>query len=177
MPAKICKTHFFRFLTGVVQNNGERSLAFNVSKMLLVPIQLTISLAYLFFLSVDSPYHATKSDMDAQAEKPLILCRDFIYIDDVVSAYLTVITKKNLTEKWFTEYEVGSGDSITIRKFVETVHKISDSKTHLEFGAIPYRKGEVMNSQADVSALKALGWRCDVNLENGLKQTIKIANK
>jgi nucleoside-diphosphate-sugar epimerase len=104
-------------------------------------------------------------------------CRDFIYIDDVVSAYLTVITKKNLTEKWFTEYEVGSGDSITIRKFVETVHKISDSKTHLEFGAIPYRKGEVMNSQADVSALKALGWRCDVNLENGLKQTIKIANK
>ncbi len=100
-------------------------------------------------------------------------CRDFIYVDDVVSAYLTVLTKKDTSEQWFSEYDVGSGDSISIRKFVETVHQVTGSKTKLIFGAFPYREGEVMNSKADITALKALGWKCHVTLEQGLKLTIK----
>lgn len=101
--------------------------------------------------------------------------RDFIYIEDVVSAYLTVLTKKDIPEQWFTEFDIGSGDSITIRKFVETVHRLSVSNTKLEFGAIPYREGEVMISKADISAMKALGWKCNITLEQGLSLTIKEA--
>lgn len=99
--------------------------------------------------------------------------RDFIYIDDVVSAYLLLLAKLGPGRKWFEEFEVGSGKAVSIREFVETVHRITGSKTNLEFGAIPYRNGEVMNSQANISALQALGWKCTHNLEQGLRLTIE----
>lgn len=98
--------------------------------------------------------------------------RDFIYVEDVISAYLIVLNRKNDNNNWFSEYEVGSGKSVTIKKFVEMVHQLTTSKTELKFGAIKYREGEVMNSKADVSALKALGWTCTFNLKQGLKLTI-----
>lgn len=99
--------------------------------------------------------------------------RDFIYIDDVVAAYLAVLKESEQSREWFTEYDVGSGHSVSIREFVETVHRITHSKTDLEFGAVSYREGEVMNSQANISALEALGWSCEYNLEQGLKLTIE----
>ncbi len=99
--------------------------------------------------------------------------RDFIYIADVVSAYLAMLTQQKKQREWFTEYEIGSGISITVREFVTRVHELTSSKTHLAFGSVPYRVGEVMDSRANTSALRALGWRCKTNLEQGLKLTIQ----
>ncbi len=99
--------------------------------------------------------------------------RDFIYIDDVISAYLVVLKQADLLEQWFTEYDVGSGHSVSIREFVGMVHRITHSKINLEFGAIPYRDGEVMNSHANITALAALGWNCKYSLEKGLKLTVE----
>lgn len=99
--------------------------------------------------------------------------RDFIYIDDVVSAYLVVLNRDKLHNNYFSEYDVGSGKSVTIRKFVETVHEITKSDINLEFGAVPYRIGEVMKSKANIAALKELGWSCKFSLEEGLMLTIK----
>jgi CDP-paratose synthetase len=98
--------------------------------------------------------------------------RDFIYIDDVVSAYLVLLEKMDSFNSSFVEFDVGSGQSVSIREFVETVHRISASKTQLTFGALPYRAGEVMHSEADISGLQALGWHCRYGLETGLKQVI-----
>jgi nucleoside-diphosphate-sugar epimerase len=99
--------------------------------------------------------------------------RDFIFIDDVVSAYLTVINRRNqIGDNWFSEFEVGSGKPITIRKFVEMVYRMTGSKIVLEFGAIPYRVDEVMYSRANIKALTDLGWKCKFNLTQGLKLTI-----
>ena len=99
--------------------------------------------------------------------------RDFIYIDDVVSAYMIVLEKANIDKnKWFDEYDGGSGDSVTIKEFVQTVHRLTNSKIELNFGALPYRKGEVMSSSAEVKGLLDLGWGCKYNLEEGLILTI-----
>lgn len=98
--------------------------------------------------------------------------RDFIYIDDVVAAYMTLLSNSGAVNGDFVEYEVGSGRAITIRQFVETAHQLAASTTRLNFGAIPYRTGEAMFSQADTSALQALGWRCHYSIEAGLKATI-----
>lgn len=99
--------------------------------------------------------------------------RDFIYIDDVVSAYMIVLEKANINKnKWFDEYDVGSGDSVTIKEFVQTVHRLTNSKIELNFGALPYRKGEIMSSSAEVKGLLDLGWGCKYNLEEGLILTI-----
>ena len=102
--------------------------------------------------------------------------RDFIHIDDVLSAYLLLLNKRDAFVDWFIEIAVGSGVAVTIRQFVETVHNLTASTTRLNFGAMPYRAGESMLSQADVSALQALGWHCSHDLVQGLQFTIKGSN-
>jgi len=98
--------------------------------------------------------------------------RDFIYIDDLVSAYLMILQEANDFEHAFNEFDVGSGQSISIRSFVETVHRLTASKTHLAFGALPYRQDEVMHSEADICGLSALGWQSQYDLVAGLKKVI-----
>ena len=80
--------------------------------------------------------------------------RDFIYIDDVVSAYLIILDNIKGFSDFFNEFDVGSGAAVSIRDFVEKVHQITDSQTHLAFGSIPYRTGEVMSSNANADANK-----------------------
>ena len=99
--------------------------------------------------------------------------RDFIFIDDVISAYMLILQKHNDFEKLFVGFDVGSGNSISIRSFVEAVHQLTGSTTHLAFGAIPYRKGEMMNSVADTAGLNSLGWQCQHDLITGLKLVIE----
>jgi nucleoside-diphosphate-sugar epimerase len=98
--------------------------------------------------------------------------RDFIYVDDVVSAYMTVLNNDNKDNKWFEEYDVGTGKSITIKEFVETVWRLTNSKIKLDFGVLPYRKDEVMNSTPNIKGLIDLGWECKYSLEEGLSLTI-----
>lgn len=103
--------------------------------------------------------------------------RDFIYIDDVVSAYLILLEEMSKLDRSFVEFDVGSGRSIAIRDFVEAAHRLIASQTHLAFGAIPYREGEVMQSEANISGLVALGWRCRFDIEAGLKKVIEQERK
>jgi len=101
--------------------------------------------------------------------------RDFIYIDDVVAAYLVLLEKMDSFNDSFVEFDVGSGNSVSIRVFVEAVHRLTASRTQLAFGSLPYRAGEVMFSQANIEPLLKLGWHCDHTLEEGLKLTIEGA--
>ena len=103
--------------------------------------------------------------------------RDFIYIDDVVSGYLIILDKLAGPPGFFNDFHVGSGVTVSIRDFVEKVHHLSESQTQLAFGSIPYRKGEVMSSHANIEHLIKLGWSCKTNLEQGLKFAIKSYKK
>jgi len=103
--------------------------------------------------------------------------RDFIYIDDVVAAYLLLLDKRESFDEGFMEFNVGSGVATSVKKFVEMIHRLTASTTRLNFGALPYRAGEVMFSQADTSALEALGWSCPCDIETGLKQAIDQERK
>lgn len=103
--------------------------------------------------------------------------RDFIHIDDVVSAYMILLDKLIDANDYFVEFDVGSGHSISIRDFVEVVHKLTASQTNLVFGAIPYREGEVMQSEANISGLVALGWRSRYDIEAGLISVIERERK
>lgn len=97
--------------------------------------------------------------------------RDFIFTEDVAKAYLKVIGNQ---KKQFVEYEVGTGQSTSIREFVElTKYLTNNSITHLNFGKIPIRKGEFIESKADNSKLKKLGWKPKVTLEEGIKIILK----
>jgi CDP-paratose synthetase len=99
--------------------------------------------------------------------------RDFVYIDDVIDAY-TLIVNQHATLDTALDIEVGSGVSPTIREFVETVHRLTRSKTKLFFGALPYRDNEAMYSRADISRLKTMGWFPKFDLEQAIKTTIDL---
>jgi nucleoside-diphosphate-sugar epimerase len=99
--------------------------------------------------------------------------RNFIYIDDVVAAFETVIKNDFKEQKGFYNYFVGSDESIAIKDFVGLLKQYTgNEKTFLNFGAIPYRPNEVMESEIDTTELKKLGWLPATSLENGLLKTI-----
>ena len=107
---------------------------------------------------------------------PGLQTRDFIYVNDVVSAFETVL-KNELKLTNYQEYEVGSGKSFSIKHLAELIQKISKSKTELNFGAIPYRKGEIMESVCNNKKLIELGWTSKFSLNVGLSKIIKNFNK
>lgn len=99
--------------------------------------------------------------------------RDFIYIEDVVTAYLLLLEKQSSMKEGFAEFDIGSGETVTIREFSELVKDVSGSSAHLNFGARPYREGEVMYARAETDPLRKMGWRCNYTLEQGLKRAIE----
>lgn len=99
--------------------------------------------------------------------------RDFIYIDDVIQAYLLILKNTLKSSQYFKEYELGSGMPTTIRSFIELVHHLTKSETILRFGALPYKDNEVMELRGDISELKKIGWSNKVELAEGIKKIIK----
>jgi nucleoside-diphosphate-sugar epimerase len=99
--------------------------------------------------------------------------RDFVHIDDVVRAYSQLLARSTEFEPGFFEFGVGTGKAVRLREFVETVQLLANSRTQLLYGALPYREHEMMYSEADAAAIRALGWTCQYDLEAGLKQVIK----
>ena len=57
------------------------------------------------------------------------------------------------------------------KKVLVTGH--TGSKIKLNFGAIPYRENEVMNSVADLSDIKKLGWTPRISLSKAIDMTLK----
>jgi len=85
--------------------------------------------------------------------------RDFIYIDDIVSAFILILDNCASLESGYLDYEIGTGVTITIRDFVELTKQIvGNTHTQLNFGAIPYRKNEAMETVVNTATIRALGW-------------------
>lgn len=99
--------------------------------------------------------------------------RDFIYIDDVANAYKTVLSIQS-GDQSFQEFDVGTGKSMTIKKFVETAKNVTGSKSALNWGALPYRENEIMKSEANTELLRNLGWTPNFELEEGI---LKMMNQ
>lgn len=104
--------------------------------------------------------------------------RDFIYVDDVVDAFICVLEKTCDQGPGYLEYEVGSGVTISVKELVTLAKLISGNQvTQLDFGAIPYRSNEPMDVNVDASRLHALGWRVRCGLQEGLLRTIDFERR
>ena len=93
--------------------------------------------------------------------------RDFIFIDDVVNAYNVVIKNLNKLNSGFTEFEIGTGNPISVREFICTLKDKLNAVTELRFGALKYRDNEIMYSCADNSKILELGWIQKYNISDG----------
>lgn len=103
--------------------------------------------------------------------------RDFIYIDDLISAYICVLNAViggKLKPGKIHNFEVATGSKHSIKELVTALKELTgNTVTKLDFGAVPYRKNEALDYQIDNSALLELGWKPSKTLLQGLKEIIK----
>jgi len=98
--------------------------------------------------------------------------RDFVYIDDVVSAMLCAIRAKGSKA---TLYNVGSGKATRLLDVAETIRGLfPDSKGKMMIGAKPDRPNEAPCYYADIyETERALSWKAKYGLKQGLLETKK----
>jgi len=98
--------------------------------------------------------------------------RDFVYVDEVAEAFIKLIGYGCSHDFTFKSFEVGTGKSIQVRDFAQTIKDISHSSSLLGFGDIEYRSDEIMDSKADISTLAELGWVPKVGIQEGLSRIL-----
>ena len=119
-----------------------------------------------------SAYAAVVAKFMQRAEegKPLdidwdgLQSRDFVNVKDVVKANLLAIFKGSCGEI----YNVATGRTCTLLELAETIERVSGKK--LKRVSRPKRPGDVHESSADISKIRALGYLPSVTLEEGLKE-------
>lgn len=101
--------------------------------------------------------------------------RDFIHIDDVVQAYDCILERSHQFAACDV-IDVGSGEAVTMRNFVELVKQLTGADTVLDFGAVPYRENEAMLCVANTERLRSLGWHPTIELRDGLSRLLNIGH-
>jgi nucleoside-diphosphate-sugar epimerase len=94
---------------------------------------------------------------------------DWIYVDDVVEAFMIASTVPDVTGETL---DVGSGDQISIREVVETLSALIPSTAKPVFGAIEDRRFDREPiADAERTFLK-MGWRATTPLREGLSEVV-----
>ncbi len=94
---------------------------------------------------------------------------DYLFVEDAASAIVATAT----TPSAHGVFDLGSGRAPQIRELVECARDIIDPELPLGLGELPYRAGQLMFLQADLTRLqKQIDWAPDTDLQNGLRQTI-----
>jgi UDP-glucose 4-epimerase len=97
------------------------------------------------------------------------LC-DWVYIDDVVEALVTVVRSDACLGR---TVDVGTGTLHTVRHVGDSIRALIGAPIEPAWGAIPDRAGETENV-ADVATTDRLcGWTPATDLETGLRRTVE----
>lgn len=95
--------------------------------------------------------------------------RDFIYIDDVVRAFIKAIEYKNAS---FNVFNIGFGKSYSVKKIVNIIVKNFNHRIEVNFSG-NRRINEVNNTVANINKAKnLLGWTPDITLEDGIARVM-----
>jgi UDP-glucose 4-epimerase len=96
--------------------------------------------------------------------------REFNYVGDIVDGLVRAAEHTGNVEGVMN---IAAGEEVAIRDLVRTIHELTQSRSKLEIGALPYRPTEIWRMYADSSrARETLGWQPRVRLEEGLKLTV-----
>jgi len=95
--------------------------------------------------------------------------RDFIFIEDLMSAY--ILTIKNIKKIKGEVFNLGTGTQHTIAQVVALIKKITNSNIKPEYSKIKTAQTEPKIWVADISkAKRMLNWKPKYSLEEGLKK-------
>ncbi len=95
---------------------------------------------------------------------------DFLYAKDAAAA-LRLLGE---TETCSGIYCVGSGKSKKLQSFIEEIRTLANPGAELGFGEIPYKPGQVMHLEADITKLsQETGFFPKTPFHEGIRQTIE----
>jgi len=92
--------------------------------------------------------------------------RDFIYIDDLLAAFYTILAD---IANGCKIYNVAAGEETSVAKIAEIFYKQVSNITYRFNGVV--RPGDPKNWCADITKLVGLGYKASYTLEDGLKLT------
>ncbi len=96
--------------------------------------------------------------------------RDFVYIDDVVSATILGIEK---AEANYQVFNVGSGERTDVRTIAKKLREKYNSDIEIKVSG-DYRLGDIRHNYADLSKIKnKLGYEPKFNFEKGISNFVK----
>ena len=96
--------------------------------------------------------------------------REFLYIEDAVDAYLSLV--KNIDKTKGEAFNIGSGEVISIGELLNIMLDKMDS--NLEINFVEKDFPEISHQYLDSSKMiKLTGWKPKTNIFNGLKKSIK----
>jgi len=100
--------------------------------------------------------------------------RDFVYIDDVVDAWMSAVEKP---QAYGGVFNLGTGEGISINQLVDQILWANgkDRANHpVRYG--PERPGDQKHMKADISkAMSVLNWSPKISLAEGMEKTIQWA--
>ncbi len=145
-------------------------------------INRNLSTASLRFFNVFGPRQDPRSAYAAAVptfieralrHQPIIIhgdgeqTRDFIYVKDIVGALVHAAGHPEINGT----FNVGYGQSVSIRALAEEIIRLTNSHSFLEF--LPERLGDVKHSLASADRLKATGWKPAFTVSRGLAASIE----
>ena len=97
--------------------------------------------------------------------------RDFIFIEDVIDAYMKVIETSDIGGEIFN---IGYGRQQSVGEVVNKIVELTANNVRPEWGSLPKRANEPDVWQADITKAKdVLKWEPKYSLERGLAKTVK----
>ena len=97
--------------------------------------------------------------------------RDFVYIDDVIEAYIKAI---NYDKSSYEVFNIGSGTSYSVKEIAQLIINNLNNPVSLQFSD-EKRKNEVLDTVANIiKAQDLLNWIPNTDLNFGLKKMISI---
>lgn len=102
--------------------------------------------------------------------------RDYIYVDDVVNAYITLAEKMNKLGLQGEAFNFSNENPISVLKLIEKIYAVAGIKPNYKI--LNQAKNEIPHQYlSSKKAKEILKWTPKYNLENGLKKTIKWYNE
>ncbi|AWY01060.1 hypothetical protein A8139_20875 [Marinomonas primoryensis] len=103
--------------------------------------------------------------------------RDFIYVDDVVSAYVSILINCRKNKKGFVEYIVSTGEKTKLSDFCMKLQDSMRLLSSTENATLSFGKktvdDEIYDVYNDNTDLIRLGWRPEFTIEQGVEELVK----
>lgn len=99
--------------------------------------------------------------------------RSFQYIDDLINGMIRMMSTP---EEFIGPVNIGNPKEFTVLELAETIRRLTGSKSKIIYRPLP--PNDPVQRRPDISlAKKMLNWEPQINLEDGLKETISYFKK